>query len=275
MRKHTIAQFGAGCLGAPSAFEFARASVRRLRLLDHDTVDPATTMRWPLGVMMAGAYKAPLLANFLQAHYPYVSVSPEIWRIGAPRGISPDGVLNPDSEEDVIARMLDGASLVYDAAAEWGLQYFLSDIARAHGIPYISVQGTAGGWGGVIVRIRPETEGCWVCLQHWRGVPLAKGGIPAPAADDANGDVTVDGCADPTYTGANFDLAPVAMLGVRTAISTLTAGDEGGYPATTWDVAVLSMRTPDGTLTLPEWTTHQLRRHPDCAACRARELHQA
>ena len=40
-----VAVFGLGCIGGPSALEFARAGVGELRVLDHDAVDPGTIGR--------------------------------------------------------------------------------------------------------------------------------------------------------------------------------------------------------------------------------------
>lgn len=271
LRTETVAIFGLGCLGAPSAFEFARASIGRLRLLDHDVIDPATTMRWPLGLPVAGGQKAPVLAQVLGAHYPYVAVTGEVHHVGAPRAIGPDGAPVGESEGVILARMLDGASLLYDATAEWGVQRFLADLAYQRNIPYVGVQGTPGGWGGLVSRITPgHTEGCWMCLQHWRGEPSENKGIPAPPHDSVMGEIHPEGCADPTYAGANMDLGEVALMGVRMAVGALAGNVLGGYPGGAWDVAVLALRNADGELIPPAWSTHTLRRHPSCLECAAR-----
>jgi molybdopterin/thiamine biosynthesis adenylyltransferase len=271
LRECAVAVFGLGCLGAPSAFEFARASVGGLRLLDHDIVDPATTIRWPLGVLVAGVLKAPALAQIIGSHYPYVDVRAEVHQIGAPRATAPGGEIDPESEQAILARMVDGASLLFDATAEWGVQRFLADLARRKRMPYVGVHSTPGGWGGLVVRIVPaRTEGCWICLQHWCGESEERGGIPAPPHDATGGDIQPRGCADPTYAGANVDLAEVALMGVRMAIGALTAGATGRYPDASWDVAVLSLRDKDGKIIPPTWRTFALRRHPACAECRER-----
>lgn len=266
-----MAVFGLGCLGAPSTFEFARASVGELRLLDHDVVDPATTMRWPLGVPVSGVHKAPALAQIIGIHYPYVDVRAEVHQIGAPRAMASDGHLAPEAEQAVLSRMLDGVSLLYDATAEWGVQRFLAELARRQRLPYLCVQGTAGGWGGLVVRILPgRTEGCWLCLQHWCGENEEHGGVPAPPHDAAAGDIHPGGCADATYAGANVDLAEVVLMGVRMAIGALTGGSSGRYPDPSWDVAVLSLRDGEGKMIPPTWRTFTLWRHPACAECQER-----
>jgi hypothetical protein len=168
--------------------------------------------------------------------------------------------------------MLNGSSLLYDATAEWGVQRFLADTARERGMPYVSVQGTPGGWGGIVVRIVPgETEGCWLCLQHWRNEPIDADGIAAPPSDEVVGDVQPHGCAEATYAGANVDLCEVAIQGVRTAIGVIARRVKGGYPTASWDIAVLALRDAAGFLTVPRWTTYRLRRHPRCAECARRE----
>lgn len=277
LRGHTIALFGLGCVGSPSAIEFARSGIGGLHLLDHDVVDPATTVRWQYGLPFAGRSKAAALRHMITAHYPYVRVHSEAHQIGMPRAVACNSVacnstLDPRPEHHVLDAMLNGSSLVYDATAEWGLQRFLADTARDRGMPYVSVQGTPGGWGGLVVRIIPgETEGCWLCLQHWRNEPIDAGGIAPPPSDDVVGDVHPQGCANATYTGANVDLSEVALQGVRTAIGILARGVKGGYPPASWDIAVLALRDATGSLTVPQWSTYRLRRHPQCVECAGRE----
>lgn len=279
---YSVAVFGLGCIGAPSAFELARASVGGLRLLDGDHVEAATTLRWPVGLSAFGWPKAAVVAGLIKNDYPYVRVEAEIvhqfgdvrrlaGRTGAPEGTP------VVTEADIMTKMLDGAALLYDACAERGVQYFLSQAARARGLPYVAVQGTPGGWGGVVVCVDPaRTEGCWGCLQHWLGASAAEGGIPGPPQDPLRGDVDVEGCAERTYAGANPDLGEVALMGVRMAMGVLAnlareagAAEDAGprYPRASWDVAVLALRDAEGQLTAPHWETFELRRHPDCVLC--------
>lgn len=267
VRNARVAIVGLGCIGAPSALEFARAQVHTLRVMDGDIVDPATVARWPYGLSVAGQLKVVAIGDAVRRDYPYTEVVPFARKLGAPR--SPpfaQGDDPADSDPEMLERFAEGASLVYDASAESGVQYFLSEFARARGIPYIAVAGSYGGWGGRIVRIRPgATEGCWACVQAAR---LA-GTFPEPPADP-DGQLQTEGCADPTFTGASFDLVSVALQGVRLAISTLCAGAEGSYPAVDWDVAVISFRDAAGQLIAPTVQTYPLLRHPSCPVCAAR-----
>lgn len=294
-----VAVIGLGCLGAPSALEFARALTGELRLVEYDHVDVGTTIRWPFGLEAAGASKLEVIGNVIRSNYPYTRIDEHRCygiRIGLPH---PPGDL---SNTALLATVLDGATLLYDATAEPGVQHYLARRAYRLGIPYIGIWGTPGAWGGIVLRIRPGlTQGCWACLRHAHG----DGSIPYPPGDSVGGEFQPAGCADPTYTGTNFDLAQIALMGVRLAVATLSSaisserGKEGasaatiavhgptsklperatastpaGKPASAhgvygdfdWDVAVLALRDATGRPIAPQWTTYALPRHPHCQA---------
>jgi hypothetical protein len=197
--------------------------------------------------------KTQVIQEFIGLHYPHVRVRGWHYRLGAVR-------TEPPFDFDILDKMLEGVSLIYDATAEVGIQHLLADIARERGIPYLCASSTAGAWGGLLIRVHPgETKGCWVCAQH----ALNDGGIPTPPADPSGG-VQPAGCADPTFTGAGFDLGQVALAGVRLAVGTVTGGVAGAYPDVDWDVAVISLRGRDGTVIAPRWETFGLGQHPSC-----------
>lgn len=98
-----------------------------------------------------------------------------------------------------------------------------------------------------------------MCLQH----ATTDGTVPSPPSDPS-GDVQPRGCADPTFTGAGFDVAEVALNGVRLAVSALVGGLYGGYPEADWDVAIISFRDESGREIMPQWQTFKLHRHPLC-----------
>jgi molybdopterin/thiamine biosynthesis adenylyltransferase len=261
LRQKRIACFGLGCIGAPSALEFARAGVGGLVLVDGDYVDGGTTLRWPFGLPAVGHYKGPFLAAMIRSHYPATSVEALVSTIGGVRQNADD---MPDW--NVVDRALDGSAAIYDATAEFGVQYFLASTARDWRMPYIGVAGTQGGWGGYVVRIVPgKTEGCWTCLQH----AFSDGSIPsAPAsADDF---IQPTGCANPTFVAAGFDMTQIAMHGVRSAVGTLTSEMQGAYPSADWDVLVIALRDPQGHVVAPIATGFQLRKHASCEVCSAK-----
>jgi molybdopterin/thiamine biosynthesis adenylyltransferase len=258
----SIAVFGLGCLGAPSAIEFARAGALRLSLIDHDLVDPATAVRWPRGLAVAGLPKVSVMADWIRQDYPLCTAEPIRHRIG---GVRRD-VANEPSDESILRNAIKNSSIIYDATAELGVQHFLSDLARHHHLPYVGVSGTYGAWGGKVFRVDPAREqGCWWCYRK----ACAENTIPEPPSDES-GEVQPRGCADPTFTGANFDMMQIAMAGVRAVVSTLCASSPNGYPSMDWDVLHIHLRDASGKLIAPTFHTFNILKHPECDECNGR-----
>jgi hypothetical protein len=89
---------------------------------------------------------------------------------------------------------------------------------------------------------------------------INRGELPVPATAP-NGEVQPVGCADPTFTGAGFDVASVALDGVRLVASTLLGGS---YPEVDWDIAIVDFRDHDGRFIGPKWQFFPLQRNPEC-----------
>jgi len=253
LRQKKVAVLGLGCLGAPSALEFARAGLGEIRLMDGDIVEAATTVRWSLGLQAAGRSKVDALRDFIKANYPYTAVSTGNCMFGGLPGL---GGTDLNNYEEFFGDI----DLIYDATAEGGIHYLLSEIAMEKKLPYIAVSATPGAWGGRVVRILPDvTQGCWVCLKK----AIDDGSIPSPPGDDV-GTIQGAGCADPTFTGSNFELGHIPLLGVRLAVSAVCATSPDGFPdQNDMDVAVVTLRR-GRQLVLPEWVGYKLHRHPSC-----------
>jgi hypothetical protein len=253
LRNRSVAVFGLGCVGAPSVLEFARAGVGKLRLLDFDTVEPGTTVRWPLGLGHIGAYKTDALQRFIRAEWPYTDVDIRRHRIGI---IGNAG----GGDANVLPRMLEGSNLVYDATAELNIQRLLFELAREHRLPYVAVSTTAGAWGGLVFALDPrETDACWDCVQH----ALREQSIPIPPAA-ATGWVEPQGCNSPTFTGSSFDIMQVPAMGVRQSVSLLCRDEAEAYPQAGWDYASLALRSSTGEPLPPTWQTGRISRHSEC-----------
>jgi len=250
-----VAQIGLGALGGPAAMAFARAGIGRLAIDDPDVVEAGTISRWPMGLVAAGTSKARVVRDFIGICYPYTSVDAEIWRLGE--------VAHDVGRGDVavLNRLLNDADLLFDATANIAVNHALSDIAWELGLPYVGVTATAGAWGGMVVRLEKGRTSCWSCLMAVLGTTIT----PAPA--DPDGHVAPVACSDITYTGAGFDLTPLADEAVRVGIGTLCRGDLGGYPEPNWDVETLALRAPDGSLIPPSWRSFSLPPNESCPTC--------
>src|SRR5262249_10391097 len=249
-----VTQIGLGGIGGPSAIEWARCGLGELRIADFDYIDPGTAVRWPLGIQSAGFSKALLLRHFITTNWPYTKVTDYSHCIGTIRN-------SETSDLEIFNTLLDNADLIFDASAEVGVHHLLSDLASDRRIPYLLAWTTPGAWGGLIARIVPgETKGCWNCLQWAR----EDGTIPSPPSDP-DGDIQPLGCANPTFTGASFDIQHIALGAVRLGAATLDTRAQNRTLDFDWDVAVISMRDSNGGLIAPQWKTFPLQQHPSCS----------
>lgn len=260
LRDKKIAILGLGCVGAPSALEFAKAGVQEIRLLDGDYIDAGTTVRWPLGISVAGHHKVNIIDNFIKSNYPYTQVVPIFHTIGS--GFYPrDGQCD---DYETMEKLLEGIDLVYDASAEVGLMNLISDLAAEINIPYLRVSTNWGAWGGVVARIMPGKEACYSCLTLSLNEECPNEYRIVPPYSNEKGFFQPPGCANPTFVGASFDINIIAMTGVRYAISTLLNGSEGQYPPIDKDICIINLRDKDGRAVAPSFTTKNLIRHPEC-----------
>lgn len=262
LRNRRVALFGVGCLGAPISLELARAGIAELRIVDRDTVDPCTTVRWPFGLSAAGQGKAEFLGRKIGEEYPYTQTKSWDWHLGRVR----QG--DSKSDQELLAEVTRDVDLICDTTAEIGVQLFLSEYAWENNLVYVGVCGTRGGWGGKVFRFRPERPGCLFC---YRTACAEEGGIPEPpAAPAASGEIQPTGCADPTFTGAGFDMLEVALAGARTVVSTLCEGKDQAYPAMNWDATHIGFRDDEGNMIPACQTGFNIPPHPDCRRCNDR-----
>lgn len=263
LREKKVVIFGAGGVGAPSAVEFAKAGVGALVIVESDSIEPGNAPRWVMGYQAAGLHKLDGMNQLIRWNWPYTRLGLVGRRVGLARSEA-----DQRTDWEILNELLGDADLVYDATAEIGVNYFLSEVSKEFGLPYVVASATEGGWGGRVARFKPGTDtACWTCLMnHEEDDPNL---IPPRDPDPASREVWPAGCTDPTFTGTGFDITAIATAGVRLAVSTLCAEAADAYPAATWDLAVYQFR--DARATLPgTGVTYELQQHPDCEPCRIR-----
>lgn len=258
LRSKTAVILGLGSLGSPLTLHLARAGIGRLHLVDCDQLQVGNTIRWALGWQYAGLRKAFALARHVSLDYPYTAATSYECRIGAPA----EPTESFFSDYQFIRSIAQQADLIVDATANQRVSHFLADLAQEIGKPYLWLTTTHGGAGGVVGRIRPgKTPGCWHCFQHG----LADRSIRLPA-DIGSDEIQPGGCSQPTFIGAGIDSDEIALLAARLAVATLCAGENGGYPDFTWDVAVADLARESHSIA-PDWTSYVLERNTACSVC--------
>lgn len=254
---------GLGALGGFIAIELARSGVNFLNLLDHDAVDAATTVRWPLGIPTVGNHKAHAIKEFLDQHYPGKTIEAFRCVIGDFRPIIAGQNNSLPTEPVLLEQFADGSSLIIDATAEYGVHHFLSQFAKERGIPYISLFATPGVYGGSIMRQIPGKGGCWSCFTHME----EDGTLLKLHVDDEKGLIQPPGCGDLTFTGASVDLQQISLMATKLAISTLCAGEAEGYPPVDWDITRVNLFSEAGEFIVPDWKMYDLPVHAACYYC--------
>jgi len=254
LRDKRIAIFGVGAVGSAIAVELARTGARELRLIDADTMEPSTARRWEVGWTAFNRQKVMALKDRLNADYPWTEVTSIPVKIGA---VS-EAELGMERQGEALERMLTDIDLVIDATAEMGVNHFLSETCRVRDIPYMLASATPGAWGGTVAWFSRDTP-CWMCMRHGM---YESGDIPLPPADmGAGGEIQPPGCAEPTFSGAAFDLREVSLQAVRSA-SELMSGKltVDAVP----QLQILRLRSDEGERVSPVWTTEPIPRRDGC-----------
>jgi molybdopterin/thiamine biosynthesis adenylyltransferase len=252
----TVAIAGLGAIGAPVALELARNQAGVLRLLEHDIIEAAQTVRYPFGLTAVGHPKLDVVAHYIETNHPFTRVERFAHRLGQTaldrRGRSED-------EFVLVQRFLAGADLLVDATAEIAIQQLLAETANDLGLVQLFVSATEGARGGQISRLVPGVGGCWHCWKHH----VTDGTIDLPPRDE-NGAVQPRGCADATFTGTSFDLLPIVAQAVRGATATVRHAARDQLTSVVWVCSI-----PNGGETPPAWIEYPVDVHPRCARCGA------
>ncbi|WP_084151680.1 HesA/MoeB/ThiF family protein [Nocardioides halotolerans] len=239
---------GVGAIGSHIALDLARTGVGHLSLVDGDVVDVATATRQHAPIYAAGRPKAEAMLSQLRLTRPDTDLVGLQLRIGD----SSDFEV-VERKRRTFARLLRSADLVIDATANPAVTRYLAAVRHVHQLPFLHVSATAGAWGGCVLLTTAQTA-CWACLQHHRHDHT----VPVPTTDPA-GPVTPTGCADPTFTGNNPDLALIAHHASQVAIDHLTDG-----PGLGGNLYVAHLRTPAGGRQPITWQRAQVPVHTDC-----------
>lgn len=260
LRQKSVAVVGVGSLGSPCAIELVKAGIKELYLIDPDYFDPSTSVRWALGGEYAGLGKSVSLANYLNKNYLHSDVKPATYGFGKP-------MYNLDGQDNIgqIDQMysdLKEVDLIIDTTAEQGVNYYLSRFAKDYGIDYLMGYSTNGYWGGVILSLLKESNGCWFCFQQ----NMTEGKYPEPP-EDTTDYVQPQSCDEPTFIGPHFEIQNFTNILVKKAAGILSNDYTDSYPELDDEVYILSNREENGNIILPNWSSFELTKNKKCPYC--------
>lgn len=256
LKKGVVSLAGAGSIGSPAAKLLAQAGLGDLRIIDQDVLDAGNAIRWEIGRSGAGHPKAHLLHELIESNYPYTKVLGMRAKIGNPL------TAGDPTERELDDALFRGVTCMLDATASIPVNHFLSETARVQGIPYVWMHATHGAWAGLVGRAGPSrADFCWMCHLYY----LSDGQISRLPSAPEDKSVQPPGCLDPTFIGAQVDLAEVSLMGTRRVIDeVLTCVGAQANSAYPWNIAVVRLRDEQGQPQLPVWTPYTLPPHADC-----------
>lgn len=266
-----VAVIGCGAIGSTLAVSLARSGVGDFMLIDRDVLEPGNLARHAAGVDDLGRMKASVLRDLVESANVHARAGAALIHLGDEYGPG------DYHHAEIVEAFADQADVVVDATADPAATRYLAAVCRARSTTFVTASGTAGAWGGLVVRIRPGEDLCWGCIAHHRA-DGSDGALPVPPADPV-GTAAIQpvGCWSPTFTGSGTDLDQIALMAARVVASTLltdiasaehdaglAASVEpagGDLPGNAW---VASLRDPDGHPIPISWQAITLARHPAC-----------
>jgi molybdopterin/thiamine biosynthesis adenylyltransferase len=217
----------ASSVSAPLAVHLGRAGVGEFALVDHDIVTAGNRIRHDLDLTAVGLAKVDAMARRLLLINPAVTCTPIRERYGS----------GWQASDDAVYEVLAGCDLIVNATAHVPTGYHLSATGREAERPVLHTWVSAGAWGGRVL-LQCAGSGCMKCLFLHK---LEPGAVPEWSEDPDPRVVTDRGCADPSFTGAGFDIAETSCAATRVAVGALSEPD-GGYPPPPGDLLTLRLR---------------------------------
>lgn len=258
----SVAIVGLGALGSPLAALLGRAGVGRFVLCDPDVVTIGNRVRHDLDLAELGQAKVHAVAHRLRRLNPWLE---EIRTVGLRFGSAMNGPSAAQLQrlDDEAAATFAGCDVIVNATAHTSTGYHLARVGRDTGTPVLHIWVSAGAWGGRVL-LQDEGSGCLLCLAYAQEEPVDGAEAVPEVPDDPDViEVLERGCADPTFTGAGFELTDAAAAAARVAVQCLLEGN--GYPARDFDLLTLGFRTAE---TAQRTAIHsRLPVHPDCTIC--------
>lgn len=196
-----IVVIGAGSLGAPIAYELAKAGVGRLDIFDCDDYDVNNSVRHVLGVELAGELKVEAVAACCGGLNPFSDVHANVLCLG-----------DSDEAHVLLDDLVAEASLVVDTTGATTVSRFLAEKTSERAVPLIVAGLTAASHGGDVFIVTPDGPG----LDHFLEAQ-SDGRIPTPPAGQPS-EVTPIGCRDLAFSGAGFEATELAAIAARAAV---------------------------------------------------------
>lgn len=223
-----IAILGAGSMGSKIAVSMARSGARNFLVVDDDILGDGNLVRHDLDWRAVGAHKADALEERLMLIHPSVRVETRLQRLGGKMAAKTLQVILED-----VAR----CDLIVDASGSDICFNYAAAVAERAGIPMVWGRVLAGGYGGYIVRSRPDLDpGPHTAreqLDAWCANPEFPPAPPAAAADYG-----ADQGDGPPMIADDADVSIISAHLARFAVDLLARPENSDYPSSAYMIGL-------------------------------------
>lgn len=259
----TVALIGLGALGSAAADLLAKAGVGTFRLCDLDYLATGNVTRHVGGIADFGAAKARVVASRL------LEINPHVRLVG--EDLEP---WSATGDPERLAAMIAAADLIVATTADEGVETFVNHLAVLQGKPVVYGRALLRASVGRVFLVRPGQDACKACLAAYAEDGRTSKPTPAEWIDvrESPDEPILHECGRPVIPGSAVDLAFIAALAARVALTTLE-GRAGGDNHWLW--AREAVPAVAALLDRP-LSTAAVRLEPrsDCAICAEPEIAQ-
>ena len=215
-----VAIVGCGSMGSKVAASLVRCGVSKFLLIDGDVLKPGNLVRNELDWSAVGAHKVDGVINRLRAISPGVEVDSWQGRLDGHHSTATIlAALEKLSKCDLIVET-SGSGQGFSVAAA---------VASQDSIPMIWGRVFGGGYGGYIVRCRPNIEFPPLDVRHQVYEAMTDPSLPKPP-DDSNFDYGSENDEQEAMVADDADVSVISAYLARMALDTLRPADESDYP---------------------------------------------
>lgn len=201
LQDKSIAIFGIGAIGSVVADSLGKHGLKSIKLIDHDDIEPANTIRHRLGISSLGLNKAHAMSDCIKEH-----------SLNSTKVFYYDNVYFTPQK---IEKIINDVDLVIDCTANKNFSLLLNHICieNQKTCAYIITQKKAAI--GQIKIVRPHKDPCLCCYEGNGGIVQNYKAHNYPFVPKGDDDEIVLSCGDATYPAVSSDIEMIAIWGVK------------------------------------------------------------
>lgn len=226
LNKASVAVLGLGSVGSTVAMELATSGVGKITLIDNDFLTIGNICRHEGFLQYLGMPKVAVLESLLKNKLPNISTVPKHFN------------LLHDREE--LKNLISQVDVVVSCIGNHNINLFINSLCLELSKPSIYAFVGPDGVAGRVIRVIPNSTGCYFCTQKYIETHPEKY-FTLPEIKDINALPIDYGCNTPAIPGTGFDIKTIALAQTRLVVQTLLR-NKGSYPDDQKNVFLITNR---------------------------------